>query len=50
LLGDESTLVRGAAVWALGQLMPRDEFEAIKTNAIAGERDESVREEWELAS
>lgn len=46
LLGDESTLVRGAAVWALGQLMPRDEFDAIRTNAIAGESDESVREEW----
>lgn len=49
LLGDESTLVRGAAVWALGQLMPRDEFEAIRTNAIAGESDETVREEWRTA-
>ncbi|MCK1364685.1 tRNA epoxyqueuosine(34) reductase QueG [Bradyrhizobium sp. 62] len=49
LLGDESALVRGAAVWALGQLMPRDEFEAIRTNAIAGESDESVREEWRTA-
>lgn len=49
LLGDESTLVRGAAVWALGQLMPRDEFDAIRTNAIAGESDESVREEWRTA-
>jgi epoxyqueuosine reductase len=49
LLEDESTLVRGAAVWALGQLMPRDEFDAIRTNAIAGESDESVREEWRTA-
>ncbi|MBW5435613.1 tRNA epoxyqueuosine(34) reductase QueG [Bradyrhizobium canariense] len=50
LLEDESALVRGAAVWALGQLMPRDEFETIRTNAIAGERDESVHEEWRTAS
>lgn len=50
LLEDESALVRGAAVWALGQLMPRDEFDAIRTNAIAGESDESVREEWRTAS
>lgn len=50
LLEDESALVRGAAVWALGQLMPRDEFETIRTNAIVGERDESVHEEWRTAS
>lgn len=49
LLEDESALVRGAAVWALGQLVPRDEFEAMRTNAIAGESDESVREEWRTA-
>ena len=49
LLGDESALVRGAAVWALEQLLPREEFEAIKTDAIAGERDESVLEEWRTA-
>ena len=29
LLGDESALVRGAAVWALSQLMPSDEFELL---------------------
>jgi epoxyqueuosine reductase len=50
LLGDESALVRGAAVWALGQLVSRDEFAAIKTNTIADERDESVREEWQAVS
>ncbi|MET4118891.1 epoxyqueuosine reductase [Bradyrhizobium sp. JR1.5] len=50
LLEDESALVRGAAVWALGQLMPRDELETIRTNAIVGERDESVHEEWRTAS
>jgi len=50
LLGDASPLVRGAAVWALGQLLPYEEFAAIKTNAIANERDESVCEEWRAVS
>ncbi|WP_027574766.1 tRNA epoxyqueuosine(34) reductase QueG [Bradyrhizobium sp. WSM1743] len=50
LLNDESALVRGAAVWALGQLMSREEFEAMRTSAIAREHDESVREEWRAAS
>jgi epoxyqueuosine reductase len=50
LLEDENALVRGAAVWALRQLLSRDEFEAIKMDAIAGESDESVREEWRTAS
>jgi epoxyqueuosine reductase len=46
LLDDASPLVRGAAVWALGQLAERAEFAAMKLNAIASENDESVREEW----
>lgn len=50
LLDDASPLVRGAAVWALGQLLERDEFEALKANATANEHDASVREEWQVAS
>ena len=50
LLGDESPLVRGAAVWALGQLVARQEFEALGANAISNEHDDSVREEWQAAS
>ncbi|WFU24786.1 tRNA epoxyqueuosine(34) reductase QueG [Bradyrhizobium sp. CB1717] len=50
LLDDESTLVRGAAVWALGQLLPEEEFVASRTSAITHERDETVREEWRAAS
>jgi len=50
LLGDESALVRGAAVWALGQLVSRDEFAKSRANAIANEHDESVREEWRAVS
>ncbi len=39
LLDDESPLVRGAAVWALSQLMAREEFEALAAAAmIAGGR------------
>ncbi|WP_061023542.1 tRNA epoxyqueuosine(34) reductase QueG [Bradyrhizobium sp. CCH5-F6] len=50
LLGDASPLVRGAAVWALEQLVSRDEFATIKSAAIADEHDESVRAEWHAAS
>lgn len=50
LLEDASPLVRGAAVWALGQLVERDAFEAMKSAALDRESDESVREEWHAAS
>jgi epoxyqueuosine reductase len=46
LLEDESPLVRGAAVWALSQLMVREEFEALAAEAVGAETDESVRDEW----
>ncbi|SFJ68623.1 epoxyqueuosine reductase [Bradyrhizobium sp. cf659] len=50
LLDDASPLVRGAAVWALAQLLPRQEFAAMKSAAMSTERDESVRQEWDLVS
>ncbi|TPQ42493.1 tRNA epoxyqueuosine(34) reductase QueG [Bradyrhizobium guangdongense] len=50
LLGDASPLVRSAAVWALAQLLSRDEFAAMKATALAGESDDGVREEWRAAS
>jgi epoxyqueuosine reductase len=46
LLDDASPLVRGAAVWALSQLMGQGEFEALAANAMNAEADESVRMEW----
>ena len=46
LLADDSPLVRGAAVWALGQLMAEDEFAALGTNAVSAEGDATVRAEW----
>jgi epoxyqueuosine reductase len=50
LLGDESPLVRGAAVWALSQLLGREKFCALASRAIAAEADDDVREEWQAAS
>jgi epoxyqueuosine reductase len=50
LLRDESPLVRGAAVWALSQLIGRDQFEALASKAMPSEADESVRAEWTIAS
>jgi epoxyqueuosine reductase len=46
LLGDESPLVRGAAVWALSQLLGRAKFDALASSAIAAEADDDVRAEW----
>jgi epoxyqueuosine reductase len=48
LLADESPLVRGAAVWALSQLMPSDEFNSIAADTSQREADDSVRAEWHV--
>jgi epoxyqueuosine reductase len=50
LLGDESPLVRGAAVWALSQLMGGKEFELLAAGESLREADDSVRTEWMNAS
>jgi epoxyqueuosine reductase len=49
LLADESPLVRGAVVWALGQLLERDRFETLAAKALVTETDASVRAEWQTA-
>jgi epoxyqueuosine reductase len=46
LRNDDSPLVRGAAVWALSQLMGRDEFSKLAARAVNAEPDETVRAEW----
>jgi epoxyqueuosine reductase len=46
LRNDDSPLVRGAAVWALSQLMGRDEFSKLAARAVTAEPDETVRAEW----
>jgi epoxyqueuosine reductase len=45
LLDDASPLVRGAAVWALSQLVTPDAFAALAKRADS-ETDEAVRSEW----
>lgn len=45
LLGDDEPLVRGAAVWALSRLLPRDELLGLR----AQETDEEVAAEWRAA-
>jgi epoxyqueuosine reductase len=48
LLSDPSPLVRGAAVWTLSRLLPREKFEALA--AARNESDDSVQAEWTAAS
>jgi epoxyqueuosine reductase len=50
LLNDDSPLVRGAAVWALSQLVGRKEFSALAATAVSAEPDTTVRAEWRLAA
>jgi epoxyqueuosine reductase len=47
LLDDESPLVRGAAVWALSRLLPREEFSALAD--VSHDNDDAVRSEWTAA-
>jgi epoxyqueuosine reductase len=49
-LGDENPLVRGAAVWALSQLLGPEEFDALASRAIDAETDDDVIEEWRRPS
>jgi epoxyqueuosine reductase len=49
LVTDNSPLVRGAAVWALSQLLGREEFLARAAKATSTEPDETVRTEWSRA-
>jgi epoxyqueuosine reductase len=46
-VGDDSALVRGAAVWGLRQVLPEAEFAALRDEHLPGETDAEVRAEWE---
>ena len=48
-LEDESAEVRGAAVWALSQLLGAEEFADLR-HIAALETDDTVRDEWHMAS
>ena len=49
LLEDPSPLVRGAAVWALSQLLRREEFASLSRAALDNESDPDVIDEWKAA-
>ena len=46
LTRDPSPLIRGAAVWALSQLLAIDDFQRRADDALRYESDETVRKEW----
>ena len=48
-LHDEDPVVRGAAIWGLGQLMPKGQFESLAESLVAQEQDLYVKEEWQGA-
>jgi epoxyqueuosine reductase len=50
LLEDDSALVRGAAIWALSQLIEPRRLGALASRGLSSERDETVREEWRQAA
>ena len=50
LLDDPSSLVRGAAVWALSRLIPVSDFAAERDRRFAAEDDETVQMEWRTAA
>lgn len=47
LLDEPSPLVRGAAIWALAQLLSTVEMEGLRAERLVGETDASVRAEWQ---
>jgi len=49
LLGDPSALVRGAAVWALGRLLPAERLAVLATDHRARESEPLVADEWTAA-
>src|ERR1700733_5169111 len=49
LLGDASPLVRGAAVWALSQLLEPSALKVLASRAAVAETDVTVQTEWDAA-
>ncbi len=47
LLDDPAAIVRGAAVWALGRLVAKEQIAALWARRAGAETDPSVQEEWE---
>jgi epoxyqueuosine reductase len=49
LLADASAIVRGAAVWALSQLMEPEAFARLASQAAIAELETTVQAEWATA-
>ena len=49
-LDDPSPLVRGAAVWALANLLPAKKFAALRDRRMPGESDPEVAGEWQAVA
>ncbi|MEL0143446.1 MAG: hypothetical protein VW931_01930, partial [Alphaproteobacteria bacterium] len=47
-LEDESAIVRGAAVWALSQVVLAEEFKSLRRRFRPCERDSDVLAEWDV--
>ena len=47
-LQDESSIVRGAAGWAIQQILKGNKLKAVKEKVLATEKDLDVRAEWSL--
>ncbi|HEY3697240.1 tRNA epoxyqueuosine(34) reductase QueG [Phenylobacterium sp.] len=47
LLADPAPVVRGAAVWALGRLLPAPAFAELRAARLGSESDDDVRAEWD---
>jgi epoxyqueuosine reductase len=45
-LDDGSALVRGAAIWALSELLPQDRFEELARSRSGSEPEPAARHEW----
>jgi epoxyqueuosine reductase len=45
-INDKSSLVRGAAIWAIRRLLNNSELKKIKENSLSKEKDLSVISEW----
>jgi epoxyqueuosine reductase len=45
-LKDDSPIVRGAAVWAINQILKGEELDLVKRKNLPSENDTSVRNEW----
>lgn len=48
-INDPEPIVRGAAIWAIGQHLSQKEFEELAKKAVSAETDAQVQQEWQRA-